>query len=884
MRPSVRAAGITFGAVLSAITLAASGLASPGVAGPAGATWSAPAGSAAGQGADVMSIGTAIPADPSGRQSLQVPVGTKPSAPIIVRDRSGRLLSVTAQPDTTLTAPDGADGPDGFVRHYAPAFGLTSDYELQRVDTRRLPGGEGVIRYQQQADGVPVLGGELLVTTDAHGGVLSTIGEISPARPTATAAKVGARTAAATALADVAAKAGVAAETLTVSASDLWLYDPRLIGAPGRAEARPTWWVKVSAKDGGADVASVLVDALDGSVSLAISERQESRNRIVCDLANRRVDLNNRNQYACNVYSQLGQQSTTRREGGAASSVAEVNKAYDYVGATYDFYRSRFGRDSYDGRGAPIGATVRACHAFVGYPCPFPNAFWDGKQLVFGQGFVTDDVVAHEFTHAVIDHASNLFYAYEPGAINEAISDIMAEFVDRSYAVPGGEDSRPWLAGEDLPGGAIRNMKDPNASWQPATVGGPYWSKLPPNDPNFDNGGVHTNSGPANRLAYLIAEGGTHVGTPFAGIGLPKSEQLWYRTAHLLPSGADYNMLGAALYSTCLQMVGHHGFVRDDCRSVQLAVLAIGASTTDSDTACGGGSSEDPPVFADDMEGRDRWTFSGSIWQYVPNPEIPVRWATSGETALYGYGDGSVGYATMKDAVTIPTNPVPTWGGPYLSFQANNPAAGGLATYMPTVQYNAGAGWQNLYGGLRDGFFGYGPVHVSLEALQGKSVRFRFALTGNNTGQEWLIDDVKIVVCRYVGSPPRFVTATRNGTTAEVTWVYDSYPNDHIELTYDPPIPGAPTRLDGLGVSQSEVTRSITLTGLDPDTSYRVSIVIVNDNSNTRSRPATVTIATGLPAVCPTQPPLSATLSWTPRKGSGPVDECGDPQVAPRRP
>lgn len=876
MRPSVRAAGVASCAVLSAITLAASGL--------------VPAAQPASVGGDASSIPRAdqttitMPAA-TGQQTVAaaeravLELRGDHSQPVIGRDRTGRLLSVTAQPGTTLPVPGGASGPDAFVRHYGPAFGLTSDYGLQRVASRALPGGDSVVRYQQQAAGVPLLGGQLVVTVDPKGGVRSTIGETSSTKPTATAAKVDARTAAATALAEAARKAGVAAETLAVSENKLWLYDPRMVGAPGGAGVRPTWWVKVSDQDGG-EIASVLVDALDGSVSLAISERREARDRIVCDLVNRSVNLNDRNQYACNAYSPLGQQSTTRREGGAASTVTEVNKAYDYLGAAYNFFWNRFGRDSYDGRGAQIQATVRACD--VRYYCPFSNAFWEGSQLVFGQGFVTDDVVTHEFTHAVTQYSSDLFYAYEPGALNEAISDIMGEFVDQSYNASGEDISKLWLAGEDLPYGAIRDMANPNNYQQPATVGGTYWSSRQPDDPYFDNGGVHTNSGPANRLAYLIAQGASVDGVTIRGIGLPKSEQLWYRTAHQLPSGADYNTLGVAIYSTCLQMVGFHNIVRDDCAQVGLAVGRIGTWTTNVDTPCGGGSSEDPPVFADDMERRDKWSFSGSIWQYIPNTDIPVRWATSGETALYGYGNGTTGYATMNSNVTVPVNN--TYGGPYLTFQATDPSSGGWSVYSPAVEYNDGSGWKVLWpSSLREGMFGYKMYAVSLNALQGKSVKLRIGLNSNNYDHEWLVDDVKVFSCRYMDTPARFVTATRTDTSAEVTFVYDSWPNDHIELSYAPPIPGAPTRLDGLGVNQSEVTRSFTVTGLDPDTTYTVSIVIVDDQNNTRSRPATVTLAKGLPAICPTRPPLSFTFTWSARRPGGVVDECGNPIPAPRR-
>ena len=63
--------------------------------------------------------------------------------------------------------------------------------------------------------------------------------------------------------------------------------------------------------------------------------------------------------------------------------------------------------------------------------CPFANAFWNGTQMVYGDGFASaDDVVAHELTHAVTEYSANLFYYMQSGALNESFSDIFGETVD----------------------------------------------------------------------------------------------------------------------------------------------------------------------------------------------------------------------------------------------------------------------------------------------------------------------------------------------------------------------------------------------------------------------------------------------------------------------
>ena len=80
------------------------------------------------------------------------------------------------------------------------------------------------------------------------------------------------------------------------------------------------------------------------------------------------------------------------------------------------------------------------------------NAFWNGSQMVFGDGFpAADDVVAHELTHAVTETSANLFYYMQSGALNESFSDIFGETVD--LANGGGTDTPGvrWLMGEDIP-------------------------------------------------------------------------------------------------------------------------------------------------------------------------------------------------------------------------------------------------------------------------------------------------------------------------------------------------------------------------------------------------------------------------------------------------
>ena len=91
---------------------------------------------------------------------------------------------------------------------------------------------------------------------------------------------------------------------------------------------------------------------------------------------------------------------------------------------TYDMFLNGFGRDSFDGAGAMMDAIFNR-----GYSCP--NASWNGQFISFCEGLTSDDVTAHEWGHAYTQYTDGLIYQWQPGALNEAASDIFGETVDR---------------------------------------------------------------------------------------------------------------------------------------------------------------------------------------------------------------------------------------------------------------------------------------------------------------------------------------------------------------------------------------------------------------------------------------------------------------------
>ena len=139
-----------------------------------------------------------------------------------------------------------------------------------------------------------------------------------------------------------------------------------------------------------------------------------------------------------------------RGEGKPATSDDPVNRAYDGLGATWQLYWSAFQRDSLDAKGLELIASVH-------YQEKYDNAFWDGQQMVFGDGdgtYFNDftssvDVIGHELTHGVTQYTAGLTYVTQSGALNESLSDCFGSMVKQQVLGQDAADA-DWLIGEGL--------------------------------------------------------------------------------------------------------------------------------------------------------------------------------------------------------------------------------------------------------------------------------------------------------------------------------------------------------------------------------------------------------------------------------------------------
>ncbi|MBH0172405.1 peptidase M4 family protein [Fictibacillus sp. 23RED33] len=228
-----------------------------------------------------------------------------------------------------------------------------------------------------------------------------------------------------------------------------------------------------------------------------------------------------------------------------------VVDAHYFAGLTYDYYKNTHGRNSYDNRGAQIKSSVH-------FNKNYNNAFWNGSQMVYGDGDGTNfiafsggiDVVAHELTHAVTDTSSDLVYQNESGALNEAMSDIFGTLVEyyngKNPDFEIGEDVyTPAVAGD-----ALRSMSDPAKYQDPDHYSVRYTG-------TGDNGGVHINSGIINKAAYLLSEGGSHYGVSVTGIGRDKLGAIFYRMNTVyLTSSSNFSQARAAAVQSATDLYG----------------------------------------------------------------------------------------------------------------------------------------------------------------------------------------------------------------------------------------------------------------------------------------------------------------------------------------
>ncbi|WP_409240451.1 M4 family metallopeptidase [Streptomyces sp. PA5.6] len=494
----------------------------------------------------MLAISTAVAAGALLAAGLTTGASAQPvsasGAPVALSSTARADLLQDASADTAATA---------------DRIGLGAKEKLVVRDVVKDANGTTHTRYERTYDGLPVLGGDLVVHTAKSGKVKSvTKATKASVKVASTDAKLG-KSAVAKSAESTAAKAKTGKADAQSPRKVIWAAS----GKPVLAYETVVTGVQ---KDGTPSRLHVITDATTGK---KLFERQAIENGTGNSQYSGKVEIGSKkgsNGFDLTDDSRGGH-STFNLENGQGegklftddddtwgngkpddAQTAAVDAAYG-AQVTWDYYKNVHGREGIKGDGK--GATSR-----VHYGDSYVNAFWDDSCfcMTYGDGegnkkpLTSIDVAAHEMSHGVTSATGNMEYSGESGGLNEATSDIFGSSVEFNAKSP--EDIGDYLIGEEIDingdGSPLRYMDKPSKDGQSLDS----WSA------DAGNVDVHYSSGIANHFFYLLSEGSgakeingvkydspTADGSKVEGIGRDKAEKIWFKalTAYFT-STTDY--------------------------------------------------------------------------------------------------------------------------------------------------------------------------------------------------------------------------------------------------------------------------------------------------------------------------------------------------------
>jgi bacillolysin len=256
---------------------------------------------------------------------------------------------------------------------------------------------------------------------------------------------------------------------------------------------------------------------------------------------------------------------------------APVVDAHVYQGMVYDYYYKRHGRRGLDDHDLEIDGVAHPLDRSQATRQPpdvvgtfINNAFFccdglmmygdgDGRNYTYFAGAL--DVVGHEMSHGVTQYSANLIYQDEPGALNEAFSDIMGASIEFFYQSQRPPTKQPnWLIAEDITlgfPGYIRSLNNPSGIGDPD-----HYSLRKFIGTNTDNGGVHFNMTIATHAFYLAVAGGQNRVSKqtVTGVGMSnieRMEKIFYRGwVFLMPANSKFTDARAATLQAATDLYG----------------------------------------------------------------------------------------------------------------------------------------------------------------------------------------------------------------------------------------------------------------------------------------------------------------------------------------
>ncbi|WP_367128635.1 M4 family metallopeptidase [Saccharothrix sp. HUAS TT1] len=412
----------------------------------------------------------------------------------------------------------------------ALAKGPDEAFHRREVYQGGVPGQRDLfyVSYDRTYDGLPVIGGDAVVATDASGNVLDTVAAPMGGLAVDTTPVITAGRAAAIGRSQLSTVDEVERTTLSVLAGGhgTLVYETVVVGRKGGLPSR--LHVYVNARTGAVE------DSVDDVKAGSGTSQWNGPNPLSIDTSDNSTVDNTRPGVRCVDYAtnapftkssnSFGNGNATSKETGCADVLWSTQKQWEMM-------KSWLGRNGIDGNGR--GVTVKVGLNAV-------NAYWTGQHIEIGrnnanQWIASMDVVAHEHGHAIDQHTPG--GAGREAGLGEATGDIFGALTEAYAAEPAPFDTPDYLVGEsvNLVGrGPIRNMANPSA------VGGHpnCWSSAIPGTE------VHAAAGPLNHWFHLLAEGSaaspTCDGSTVTGIGIQAAGRVFYNAMLLKTSGMTH--------------------------------------------------------------------------------------------------------------------------------------------------------------------------------------------------------------------------------------------------------------------------------------------------------------------------------------------------------
>jgi len=464
-----------------------------------------------------------------------------------------------------------------FLAEYGSYFGLSnSAEELAQVENEKDDLGMSHLVYDQKYKGVPVMGGQIVVHLADNSAVKSANGQVVPDINLNVSPKLSREQAVATAKTKWQEQFKL--NQTQVVAADLKVLNKGLLENKPDQSNQLVWEIELYDQDSHQHE-YYFVDAQRGGLTYQITGKM--------DISRRIADCS-RGQVSCDLDTSSGGYTYGRSEGQSVRGAnplyggTDVDDLYTITGSAHNYFADTFGRNGANNRGG-IGDDLYSAYGnsdgytYIDYypvdqGCP--NAYFDGFSINFCDGLVYNDIVAHEYTHGVVEFSisGGLTYSFESGALHEAYADLFGEAVE--YYRDGSND---WLMGDEI---NVAGLSSPIRSLiDPPSVS----TSLGANPDRYyhsgfycgygDAGGVHHNSTVVSHAAYLMAVGGTHNGCTISAIGRAEEEQIFYRAlTTYFTSSEDFNDAYTALNSACTDL---YGSASSECVNTRKALQAV---------------------------------------------------------------------------------------------------------------------------------------------------------------------------------------------------------------------------------------------------------------------------------------------------------------------